>query len=92
MSEFPELQGIMGGHLSKVQGFDREIVDAISEQYLPISSDSIVSKKPFSITLSLADRVDTLIGFYVINEKPSSSKDPYALRRVALSILRILIS
>ncbi len=91
VGEFPELQGIMGGHLSQVQGFDKEIVDAIKEQYLPIGSDSDVPKKPFSITLSLADRIDSLVGFFGINEKPSSSKDPYALRRVALGIIRILI-
>ena len=81
----------MGGHLSHVQGFDKEIVDAIKEQYLPIGQDSIVPKKPFSITLSLADKVDTLTGFYGINEKPSSSKDPYALRRIALGVIRIII-
>ncbi len=91
VSEFPELQGIMGGHLSRVQGFDKEIVDAIKEQYLPIGSHSVVSKKPFSITLSLADRIDTLVGFFGVDEKPSSSKDPFALRRVALGIIRILI-
>ena len=91
VGEFPELQGTMGSHLSQVQGFDKEIVDAIKEQYLPIGPDSAVPKKPFSITLSLADRVDTLTGFYGVNEKPSSSKDPYALRRVALGIIRIII-
>ena len=91
VGEFPELQGIMGGQLSHDQGIDKEIVDAIKEQYLPIGLDSIVPKKPFSITLSIADKVDTLTGFYGINEKPSSSKDPYALRRVALGILRIII-
>jgi glycyl-tRNA synthetase beta chain len=91
VGEFPELQGIMGSHLSQVQGFDKEIVDAIKEQYLPIGPYSTVPKKPFSITLSLADRVDTLTGFYGVNEKPSSSKDPYALRRVALGIIRIII-
>ncbi len=91
VGEFPELQGIMGGHLSNVQGFDREIVEAIKEQYLPVGTNSIVPKKPFSITLSLADRIDTLVGFFGIKEKPSSSKDPYALRRVALGIIRILI-
>ncbi len=91
VGEFPELQGIMGGHLSHVQGFDKEIVDALKEQYLPIGLESIVPKKPFSITLSLADKVDTLIGFYGLNEKPSSSKDPYALRRLALGIIRIII-
>ncbi len=89
--EFPELQGIMGGHLSHIQGFDKEIVDAVKEQYLPIGLDSVVPKKPFSITLSLADKIDTLIGFYGLNEKSSSSKDPYALRRTALSIIRIII-
>ena len=91
VGEFPELQGILGGHLSHVQGFDKEIVDAIKEQYLPIGTSSVVPKKPFSITLSLADRIDTLVGFFGIDEKPSSSKDPYALRRVALGIIRILI-
>ena len=91
VGEFPELQGIMGGHLSYVQGFDKEIVDAVKEQYLPIGPDSIVPKKPFSITLSLADKIDTLTGFYGLGEKPSSSKDPYALRRVALGIIRIII-
>ena len=89
--EFPELQGIMGGHLSKAQGFDKEIVDAVKEQYLPVGLDSYNPKKPFSITLSIADRIDTLVGFFGINEKPSSSKDPYALRRVALGIVRILL-
>ena len=91
VGEFPELQGIMGGHLSHVQGFDKEIVEALKEQYLPIGLESVVPKKPFSITLSLADKIDTLIGFYGLNEKPSSSKDPYALRRLGLGIVRILI-
>jgi glycyl-tRNA synthetase beta chain len=91
VGEFPELQGIMGGHLSHVQGFDKEISDAVKEQYLPIGPHSNVSKKPYSITLSLSDRIDTLIGFFGINEKPSSSKDPYALRRIAHGIIRILI-
>ena len=91
VGEFPELQGIMGGHLSQVQGFDKEIVDAIKDQYLPIGINSTVPKKPFSITLSISDKIDTLIGFFGINEKPTSSKDPYALRRIALGIIRILI-
>ncbi len=91
VGEFPELQGIMGGHLSHVQGFDKEIVDALKEQYLPVGLDSFVPKKPFSITVSLADKIDTLTGFYGLNEKPSSSKDPYALRRLALGIIRIII-
>ena len=91
VGEFPELQGIMGSHLSHAQGFDKDVVDAIKEQYLPIGLDTIVPKKPYSITLSLTDRIDTLTGFFGINEKPSSSKDPYALRRIALGIIRIII-
>jgi glycyl-tRNA synthetase beta chain len=89
--EFPELQGVMGGHLSQAQGFDKEIVDAIKEQYLPVGLDSAVPKKPFNITLSITDKIDTLVGFFGINIKPSSSKDPYALRRTALGIIRIII-
>mgnify|MGYP006173294215 CR=1 FL=1 len=91
VGEFPELQGIIGGHLSNSQGFDKEIVDAIKEQYLPIGLDSPIPKKSFSIALSLSDKIDTLIGFFGINIKPSSSKDPYALRRTALGIIRIII-
>ena len=91
VGEFPELQGIIGSHLASAQGFDKDIVDAIKEQYLPIGLDTIVPKKPYSITLSLTDRIDTLTGFFGVNEKPSSSKDPYALRRIALGIIRIII-
>ena len=91
VSEFPELQGIMGGHLSNVQGFDKDIVYAIKEQYLPIGLNSTISKKPYSITISLTDRIDTLVGFFGVSEKPSSSKDPYGLRRIALGIIRIII-
>ena len=91
VGEFPELQGIIGGHLSSTQGFDRDISDAIKEQYLPIGLDSVLPKKPFSITLSLSDKIDTLVGFFGVNEKPSSSKDPYALRRIALGVIRIVI-
>ena len=91
VGEFPELQGIMGSYLSQAQGFDKDIVEAIKEQYLHIGLESTVPKKPFNITLSLTDKIDTLVGFFGINEKPSSSKDPYALRRTALGIIRILI-
>ena len=89
--EFPELQGVMGSHLSYAQGFDKDIVDAIKEQYLPIGLDSTLPKKPFNIALALTDKIDTLVGFFGANEKPSSSKDPYALRRIGLGIIRIII-
>ncbi len=91
VSEFPELQGLMGGYFSAYQGFDKDISQAITEQYLPIGLNSRVPKKPFSITLSISDKIDTLVGFFGINEKPTSSKDPLALRRTALSVIRILI-
>ena len=91
VGEFPELQGIMGGYFSTHQGFDNDISTAIAEQYLPIGLETNVPKKPFSIVLSISDKVDTLVGFFGINEKPSSSKDPFALRRIGLSIIRIII-
>ena len=89
--EFPELQGVMGSYLSQVQGFDKDIVESIKDQYLPVGLESSVPKKPYSITLSLSDKIDTLVGFFGVDEKPSSSKDPYALRRIALAIIRIII-
>ncbi len=91
VGEFPELQGIMGGYFSAHQGFDKDISQAISDQYLPIGLDSKVPKKPLSLTLSVTDKIDTLVGFFGINEKPTSSKDPFALRRVALGIIRIIV-
>ena len=91
VGEFPELQGIMGGYFSAYQGFDKDISLALTEQYLPIGLVSKVPKKPFSITLSVADKIDTMVGFFGINEKPTSSKDPLALRRIALGIIRTLI-
>ena len=91
VGEFPELQGVMGGYFANFQGFDKELVLAISEQYLPTGSGSRVPKKPFSIALSLADKIDTLVGFFGLNQKPTSSKDPFALRRLALGVIRIII-
>ncbi|MDC3117386.1 glycine--tRNA ligase subunit beta [Candidatus Pelagibacter sp.] len=91
VGEFPELQGLMGGYFSEHQGFDKDISLAISEQYLPIGLNSMVPKKPFSVALSMTDKIDTLVGFFGINEKPTSSKDPLALRRTALGIIRTTI-
>jgi len=91
VGEFPELQGIMGGYFAEAQGFEKDISLAISEQYLPSSFNSKVPKKSYSIALSLADKIDTLVGFYGINQKPTSSKDPFALRRIALGIIKIII-
>jgi len=91
VGEFPELQGVMGGYFSSYQGFDKDISLAITEQYLPVGLDSRVPKKPFSLALSVTDKIDTLIGFFGINEKPTSSKDPFALRRLALGVIRTII-
>ena len=91
VGEFPELQGIIGGYFSAHQGFDKDISQAIGDQYLPIGLDSKVPKKPLSVALSVTDKIDTLVGFFGINEKPTSSKDPFALRRVALGIIRTIV-
>jgi len=91
VGEFPELQGIMGGYFAEAQGFDKEIALAVSEHYLPTGLDSKTPKKPFSIALALTDKMDTLVGFFGINQKPTSSKDPYALRRSALGVVKLLI-
>ena len=91
VGEFPELQGLMGGYFSTYQGFDKDISLALTEQYLPVGLNSKVPKKPFSVALSITDKIDTIVGFFGINEKPTSSKDPLALRRIALGIIRILI-
>ncbi len=91
VGEFPELQGVMGGYFAREQGFDEEISLAVSEHYLPSGIDSKVPKKPYSIALSLSDKIDSLVGFFGISLKPTSSKDPYALRRMAISLLRLII-
>ena len=91
VGEFPELQGIMGSYFAEFQGFDKEISLAIREQYLPTGINSKTPKKLFSIALSLTDKLDTLVGFFGIDQKPTSSKDPFALRRLALGVIRLLL-
>jgi len=91
VGEFPELQGIMGGYFSESQGFDKDISLAIREHYLPSGLDTKTPKKLFSIALALTDKIDTLVGFFGINQKPTSSKDPYALRRSALGVVRLIV-
>ena len=91
VGEFPELQGVMGGYFSEEQGFDKDISLAISEHYLPLGMEGKVSKKPYSIALALTDKIDTLVGFFGIGQKPTSSRDPYALRRSALAVVRLIV-
>ncbi len=91
VAEFPELQGVLGGYFAEAQGFEKEVCLAVSEHYLPTGLNSRIPKKPYSIALSLSDKMDTLVGFFGLNLKPSSSKDPYALRRSAIGMLRIIL-
>ncbi|MBA1337575.1 MAG: glycyl-tRNA synthetase beta chain [Pelagibacterales bacterium] len=91
VGEYPELQGVMGMYFAKEQGFEEDVSVAISEHYLPIGVNSDVPKKPLSVAVSLIDKIDMLVGFFGINQKPTSSKDPFALRRNAIGLLRIII-
>ena len=92
VNEYPSLQGIMGKYFALSQGFENDVAEAISDHYLPIGNSSLIPKKPISYTISIADKVDTLVGFFLINEKPTSSKDPFALRRSAIGLLKVIIN
>ncbi len=91
VNEFPELQGVMGGHFAKSQGFDNDICLALREHYLPTGPETKTPKKPYSVTLAISDKLDTLSGFFAINLKPTSSKDPFALRRSAIGLIRLIV-
>tara|TARA_B100000029_G_scaffold425582_1_gene434050 strand:- start:172 stop:2238 length:2067 start_codon:yes stop_codon:yes gene_type:complete len=91
VGEYPELQGVMGKYFAIEQGFEKDVSMAISDHYLPIGINSEVPTKPISIAVALVDKIDVLVGFFGINEKPTSSKDPFALRRTAIGLLRIII-
>jgi len=91
VGEFPELQGVMGKYLAREQGFEEDVCIAISEHYLPVGLNSNVPKKLVSSAVAIIDKIDALIGFFGIDEKPTSSKDPFALRRTAIGLLRIII-
>ena len=91
VGEYPELQGVMGGYFAKSQGFEDDVSLAVKEHYLPIGINSPVPKKAISYTIALIDKLDTLVGFFGIKEIPTSSKDPFALRRSAIGLLRIII-
>ena len=90
VGEYPELQGTMGKYFALHQGFDKDVSAAISDHYLPIGINSEVPKKPISSAVAIIDKVDTLVGFFGINEMPTSSKDPFALRRTAIGLLRTI--
>ncbi len=91
VGEFPELQGVLGGYFAESQGFEKEVCLAVSEHYLPTGPESKVPKKPYSFALSLSDKLDSLVGFFGLDLKPTSSKDPYALRRYGNGLIRMII-
>jgi glycyl-tRNA synthetase beta chain len=88
VGEFPELQGIMGGYYAREFGLDAEISDAIRDHYRPQGPGDAVPTAPLSVAVALADKLDTLVGFWLIKEKPTGSKDPFALRRAGLGYIR----
>ncbi|MCC5980292.1 MAG: glycine--tRNA ligase subunit beta, partial [Oceanicaulis sp.] len=88
--EFPELQGVMGRYYALAAGEPAEIADAIRDHYKPQGPSDAVPTAPVSAAVALADKLDTLVGFWAIDEKPTGSKDPFALRRAALGVIRIL--
>jgi glycyl-tRNA synthetase beta chain len=91
VGEFPELQGIMGRYYAEAQGEDESVAHACEDHYKPKGPDDLIPSDPVSICVAIADKIDTLMGFWVINERPTGSKDPYALRRAALGVIRIIL-
>ena len=91
VGEFPELQGLMGRYYALAQGEERSVADAIEEHWKPQGPNDRIPTAPVSIAVALADKLDTLVGFWAIDEKPTGSKDPYALRRAALGVIRIVL-
>ncbi len=91
VGEFPELQGLMGRYYASAQGEEPSVADAIEEHYKPQGPSDRIPTSPISVAVALADKLDTLVGFWAIDEKPTGSKDPYALRRAALGAIRILL-
>jgi glycyl-tRNA synthetase beta chain len=91
VGEFPELQGLMGGYYAREEKLDAVVADAVRDHYKPVGPRDSIPTTPVSVAVALADKLDTLIGFFSIDEKPTGSKDPYALRRAALGVIRILL-
>jgi glycyl-tRNA synthetase beta chain len=92
VGEFPELQGMMGGYYAREAKLSNVVADAIADHYRPVGPKDEVPEVPVTMAVALADKIDTLVGFFAIGEKPTGSKDPYALRRSALGLIRILLN
>ncbi|QEX16028.1 glycine--tRNA ligase beta subunit [Hypericibacter terrae] len=91
VGEFPELQGVMGRYYALAQGEAPEVAHAIAEHYSPLGPNDACPTAPVSVAVALADKIDILVGFFAIDEKPTGSKDPFALRRAALGAIRLII-
>ncbi|CAM5763422.1 glycine--tRNA ligase beta subunit [Labrys miyagiensis] len=91
VGEFPELQGLMGRYYAEAQGEDASIAAAVEDHWRPRGANDAVPTDPTAIAVALADKLDTLVGFWSIDEKPTGTKDPYALRRAALGVIRIIL-
>ncbi|WP_421847806.1 glycine--tRNA ligase subunit beta [Novosphingobium sp.] len=92
VGEFPELQGLMGGYYARAEGLPDAVADAIRDHYKPVGQGDDVPTAPVTVAVALADKLDTLAGFFAIDEKPTGSKDPFALRRAALGVIQILLT
>jgi len=92
VGEFPELQGLMGGYYARAEGLPDAVADAIRDHYKPVGQGDDVPTAPVTVAVALADKLDTLAGFFAIDEKPTGSKDPFALRRAALGVIQILLA
>ena len=91
VGEFPETQGLMGRRYAQLQGEHADVCAAIEEHYKPLGPSDRTPTNPVSVAVALADKIDTLVGFWTIDEKPTGSKDPYALRRAALGVIRLVL-
>jgi glycyl-tRNA synthetase beta chain len=91
VGEFPELQGIMGGYYARAEGLPDAVADAIRDHYKPVGQGDDVPTAPVTVAVSLADKLDTIAGFFSIGEKPTGSKDPFALRRAALGVIALVL-
>ena len=91
VTEFPSLQGIMGAHYAEIEGCEKSVSDAIRDHYLPVGSNDVVPKQPLSIVLALSEKIDYVTCLWKIGIKPTGNKDPFALRRASLGIIRIIL-
>jgi glycyl-tRNA synthetase beta chain len=91
VGEFPELQGVMGRYYARADGEAHEVAEALRDHYAPLGPNDRCPSAPVSVAVALADKIDTLAGFFAIGEKPTGSKDPFALRRAALGVIRLVV-